>query len=153
MKVRRAEAKDIQEILKLNKKLFDFEQAFGKQYNMDWTYSQVGKTYFDKRISDKNGICLVAEEEKKIIGYLMSYVGKYPYRTDIWMAEIENMFVEESYRRKGVGRALVKALLKTLKERKVRRMKVEARCPNEQALQFYKAVGFSDFNLILEREV
>ena len=46
--IKKADIRDLNKILELNKKLFEFEKQFGDTFNLDWTYSLKGKNYFKK---------------------------------------------------------------------------------------------------------
>lgn len=67
------------------------------------------------------------------------------------IAEIENMYIKEKYRKRGVGAALVKAVLKLAKQKGARRFRVEVLIKNKSAVKFYRKLGFKDFGLVLEK--
>jgi GNAT superfamily N-acetyltransferase len=84
-------------------------------------------------------IILVYEMNNKIIGtgtilietkltYNISYLG-----------HIENIFVSEEYRNKGIGKEIVKCLCKYANEKKCYR--IDLAC-EEQLIPFYKRLGF-----------
>lgn len=148
MKIRKARSGDLAEILRLNFKLFEFERQFGDTYNLEWTYSEKGRKYFEDRLKQKDAVCLVAEEDGQVIGYLVAFTDTFSFRSRNPICEIENMFIEESYRNKGMGRALVTELKQILKKRGVKRIRVESGSDNEGAIAFYKAMGLKDFNII-----
>ena len=150
MKIRKAESKDFEKILMLNKKLFEFEKQFSDAYNLEWTCSERGRKYFEERLKHAMAECWVAEDDNRVVGYLVSFINTYSYRSTNPICEIENMFIEQDFRRKGVGRALIEELKITLKSRGVKKIRVESVFKNEGAVYFYKAMGFEDFNLILE---
>ncbi len=145
--------RDLEEILRLNKMLFDYETIFNDEYNLDWTYSEVGRGAFKKAIEGEKGIALVAEVDKKIIGYIAVSIYNLPFRKQNPIAELDNMFIEETYRRNGVGKRLMVEARKLAKEKGATRFKVEAAAQNEKAIHFYHACGFSDFDVTLQMEL
>jgi GNAT superfamily N-acetyltransferase len=155
MKIKKATLKDLKDILRLNKDLFTYETQFDKTYNQDWTYSDIGKDYFENRIEDKeNALVLVArDDEGKILGYLCAHASRFPYRAINPIAEVENMLVVEEHRRKGVGTKLVKEFNKWCQEKGIKRLKVGMLSKNTPAVSFYKKSGFEEFNLVLEKDI
>jgi GNAT superfamily N-acetyltransferase len=55
--------------------------------------------------------------------------------------ELEDLFVDPGWRRRGIAAALVDRIAQVLRERGVERLEVTA---NPHALQFYRAAGFTD---------
>ena len=137
MLIRRATIKDLPAISGLSLDLFKYERAFTKTYNLKWTYSKIGQDYFTERITKKDGIVFVAQENKKIIGYICGYVGHWFFRIKPKMAEIDNMFVEPKYRYLGVGSKLVAVFMKRVKAMGASRVKVEAIYNNDLARNFW----------------
>src|SRR5947209_6218280 len=66
-----------------------------------WKHSE-----YEKALNDPERLFLVAAEEshKQVIGFLVAWTG-----TDEW--ELENIVVSETARRRGIGRALMRALI------------------------------------------
>lgn len=151
--IRRAGVNDLGDILRLNLDLFKKEyKEYDKKLNLKWTFGKVGRNYFKKRISGKDGFAFVAENEGKIIGYLCGSVGKcpYDYRLIPKYAELENMIVDKKFRGQGIGEKLVKEFLKWCKEKKADVISVNASAQNEKGIEFYRKMGFKDYSLTLE---
>ena len=140
----------MEEILKLNKALFNYEEKFNSEYNLEWTYSEKGQAYFKKRIENDLSIVLVAEAETKIVGYLLIFIDSHSIRKINPIAEIENMFVSDEYRDRGVGTELIKEAIKQVREKGAKRLGVEVEAQNSGAINFYKSNGFEDFEVTLQ---
>ncbi len=154
VKIRRANIKDLNNILKLNFDLFKKEyNEFDKSLNLEWTYKN-GKKYFKSRIIKKDGFVEVAEVGGKIVGYLCGgiYKRKY-YRKKAKCAELENMLIMAKFRGKGIGRKLVENFVNWCKKSKVEYIKVTAFAENKQAMDFYRKLGFRDYELDLEMKI
>ncbi|MFH1501223.1 MAG: GNAT family N-acetyltransferase [archaeon] len=153
MEIREAKIEEVEEILKLNQQLFDYEfENFDKTLDCNW--SPKNKGYFEKAIKGKNSITLVAVLDGKIIGYLVGGIHKAGnYRKIEKLVEVENTFILEEQRGKGVGEKLFKMFLEWAKKKKVKRMKVVASAKNKRAINFYKKCGFLDYDSILERNI
>jgi GNAT superfamily N-acetyltransferase len=80
------------------------------------------------------GRTYVAEEEGSLVGFAT------------WMEaggvfELEDLFVDPGWRRRGIAAALVSRIVEVLRVRGVERLEVTA---NPHALGFYRAAGFID---------
>lgn len=147
--IRQAERKDFDSLLRLNLALFRYESTFTQTYNLDWTYSPIGRAYFAARI--ENGLVYIAEISDHVFGYLCASIQSFPYRSVNPICEIENMFIEESYRSLGIGVQLIEALKKELKKQHIQRMKVGALAQNSDGVRFYQKNGFEHHELLLEQ--
>jgi GNAT superfamily N-acetyltransferase len=80
------------------------------------------------------GRTYVAEEEGSLVGFAtwLETDGVY---------ELEDLFVEPGWMRRGIATALVNRIAQVLRARGVERLEVTA---NRHALGFYRAAGFSD---------
>lgn len=153
--VRRANLKDLRDILKLNFDLFKKEyREFDKSLDLKWTYGKKGKKYFRNRITKRNGFVEVAENNGKIIGYICGGVNKrFPYRIEAKYAELENIFIEKKFRNKGLGGKMIKDFLKWCKKNKIDYVSVIASAKNKSAINFYRKQGLKDHDLALERKL
>lgn len=87
----------------------------------------------DEKVLANNEV-VVAELGTTIVGFA-SFIAQ-----DGNDAELDGMFVEPSHWRQGIGRMLIESLVRELIAWKVTRLRVVA---NPNALEFYKAVGFT----------
>jgi GNAT superfamily N-acetyltransferase len=76
----------------------------------------------------------VAEEDGSLVGF-----ATWAETADI--IELEDLFVDPDYMRRGIATALVGRIAQVLRARGVERLEVTA---NPDALGFYRAVGFTD---------
>lgn len=84
---------------------------------------------------------LVAIEENRVVGYVSALVhGNY--------AHIASIAVPKDYRRRGIGRALMSELIKSLKLRRIRTVSLEVRKSNTSAIRFYEILGFERMGVI-----
>lgn len=151
--IRKATIEDLGSISKLNKELFEYEEKYGDEYNLDWTYSEGAQSYFKRRIESEKGIVLVAEVDGEVVGYMLSFIADYPYRLPATIVEIENTFVREEFRGKGLGKKFADETKKIAKEKGAKRLKVIAAFKNTRGIKFYHSIGLQDFDLILEMEI
>jgi len=154
LEVRKAKLKDLEAIIKLNFQLFQKDFKYDKSLNMKWAYSESGGKYFKDRIIEANGCALVAESDKKILGYLVGAIQKgKDYRVKAKYAELENMLVLKDFRKKGVGGKLVRQFLKWCRKQGVDYVAVTASAGNELGIKFYEKQGFKEYDLTLEKKL
>jgi len=150
--VRRAETRDLDDILRLNLALFEKEyQEYDSSLDIEWVYDETrGKKYFQKRVNAE-GFAAVSEYEGRVVGYLCGGIHESEnFRKKIRTACLENMLVEEYVRGKGLGKKLFNVFLDWCKENKIELISVTASAQNKQGIGFYRANGFQDYNLTLE---
>jgi ribosomal protein S18 acetylase RimI-like enzyme len=91
-------------------------------------------------------IDLIKDKEKAVyIGYCISTINK-----DL-IAEIESLFVEEDYRKYGLGDKLMNRSLEWLNSNQVKIKIIGVAEGNENVLEFYKKYGFYKKASILEQ--
>ena len=76
----------------------------------------------------------VAEEERAIVGFAT-------WSEADGIVELEDLFVDPGWRRRGIAAALVDRIAQVLRARGVQRLEVTA---NPHAMGFYRAAGFID---------
>lgn len=72
-------------------------------------------------------------------GTVVGYVGS---QTVLDEADVMNVAVDPAYRRQGVGKGLMLALMAVLRQAGVRTLALEVRASNEAAQALYKNLGF-----------
>jgi len=121
--------------------------------NTNWPYEE-GEAYFRKRIAGQEGVCLVAERDGRIVGYVIggwSHLNFSAYKGK--RAELENICVAEEERSRGVGVLLVDALIGWCERSGATHVMVDAYAPNLRAIKFYESQGFEPYSTVLWREI
>jgi|SRR5579859_2764674 len=119
--VRRAHANDLPAILEIE---------MASPAAAHWTNSQ-----YEQIITGEERLFLVAEEGSRILGYLVAST-----QTSEW--ELENVAVAPDARRRGIGRALMNALIHQAHEVEATEIRQEIRRSNLAAQQLGRSVGF-----------
>lgn len=91
---------------------------------------------FLEALSQECTVFLAAKTEERCIGYIGAY-----FAAD--EAEITNVAVDEDYRRRRIGEALVKGIQKEAVQRGTQSIFLEVRCSNASAISLYQKLGFS----------
>ena len=150
--VRKANLEDLNAIQELNNNLFELEfNNFDDTLKVGWPFEKEGKEYFENMLNSE--IVFVAEVQEKIVGYLAgSICEEVSYITETF-AELDNMCIDDKYRRFGIGTMLMDEFKKYCKEKNMQNIKVTASVKNCRAIQFYMKNGFEDYNITLRYKV
>lgn len=147
--IRKATLEDLKIIQDLNYQLFIHDSEFEPELNMDWPYGE-GEYYFKVRITEDTGACFVVEVEERVVGYLAGGIRKGEEWLKPKRSEIDNMFVAEGFRGRGIGKTLAEEFVKWSKEQGVKKVIVNAFWGNEDSIKFYKKVGFNSYDISLQ---
>lgn len=147
MTIRPAKVADAPEIGKLWEKLVIYHQVLDIDLpraapNGDRLYARS----IADRLHDSHTRVLVAEEEGRIIGYVMGVV--VDLVPDMFEQEfggfLADIYVEEAYRGRGIGRALVETLAAWFKQQGLRHFEWHVAANNPDGLAFWRALGGRD---------
>ena len=146
--IEKATIEDLEYIQKLNKKLFirEFEK-YNKLLNIEWTFGEKGTKYFKELI--QNNFVYVAKINNNIIGYLAGSIHNVNECFTEKFAEIENMYIENQYRRLKIGSKLIIKFKEWCKLNNVEYIEVSAWSENIEAINFYKNNNFIDYEKTL----
>ncbi|HKL44068.1 MAG TPA: GNAT family N-acetyltransferase [Candidatus Absconditabacterales bacterium] len=153
--IKTATIDNLKNIQELNLKLFKKEfEEYDSLLNVNWTFGEFGTKYYQDKIINDNCCVLVAVVDDNIIGYLCGGITKgEEYRNLPIVAELENIFVLNDFRSKGIGTKLYNKFIEWCKIKKVGKLKVEASVKNKLAIEFYRKNNFKDYTLILEADL
>jgi ribosomal-protein-alanine N-acetyltransferase len=90
---------------------------------------------YEEAIRQDTRLVLVAEQSGQILGFLVASTA-----TEEW--ELENIAVGLSWRRQGIGRALLQALIRRAQDSRASEIRQEIRASHLAAQQTGQAVGF-----------
>lgn len=122
VEIRRMSFEDIDEVMKIERAVF----------SVPWT-----ENGFFSFLIREGTVFLVALEEGKICGYC-------GFVSAADEADITNVAVDPGSRRRGIGEALIRVLLKEAKDLQIRRAFLEVRKSNTAAVSLYRKFGFEE---------
>ena len=150
--IRKATIEDLNDITNLNNKLFKLEKEnYDNTLVENWPLSEDGNEYFEDLII--NQYVIVATINNKVIGYLAGSINEKGSYKEVQYGEINNMFIDEKYRKYGIGKKLINEFKDYCKDNKIYNIKVEASYKNKGAIEFYHKNGFNEFNLTLTSKI
>jgi ribosomal-protein-alanine N-acetyltransferase len=88
-------------------------------------------------LTNKLALCLVALEDGEVVGYVGS-------QTVLQEADMMNIAVADSHRRRGIAKMLVEELIRQLD---AYQLTLEVRASNAPAISLYEALGFGQVGL------
>ncbi len=94
------------------------------------------KTLYNEVLYNDLSRYFIALVDQKRVGYIGSWL-------TVPNAEILNLFVIEEFRGKGIGKRLVKEVLRVCLEEKIKMITLEVRVSNQRAITLYKELGFT----------
>ena len=127
MMIRRMEKRDLLQVAAIETALFSdawSEQGFEDTLNSPYVISLVA----------------IDEAEDTILGYIIMYVS-------FEEGEISNVAVAKSAQNRGIGSALMQAILEKGLEESVTRFILEVRVSNTPAIALYKKFGFTEIGI------
>jgi len=144
VEIRKAKISDANEIFKLEKEW--------KKENISWGIflSKTRKKEIIKEI--KNEIWYIAENNKKIIGYINGKIIKakgikpaFEIKKGEKYAELNAVYVLKKFRGKKIGDLLIKKLFEDFQNQKIKTIKLKAVSKNTLGLvEYYKKFGFKE---------
>ncbi len=141
MIIRKAKKEDFDEYYKLKKE----EEKDYSQIIQEEIPSLSKKEYkkdFNGIFSSKNSVLLVAEENKRLIGFLYGTLKEYKSNR---ISDMEVLFISKKFRRKGIARSLIKEFIKILKNKKYKKIQLSVNTKNIGAIKLYEKLGFTIF--------
>lgn len=147
--IKKATIEDLNTIQDLNNKLFELEyNNFDPTLKIGWPYEIAGEEYFKDLI--ENQIIYIALIDKEIVGYLAGSIHVENSYNTTSIAELDNMFILEEYRKYGIGTKLFNEFKEFCKKNKIEELKVTASSKNTNAIKFYQKNGFEEFETTLK---
>lgn len=150
--IRRAEQKDIETIQEFGSKLLNYERKnFDSSLDSDWAFSDEAKAEYLDAIQNK--YVSIAETDGRPIGFLIGSIiePKISDARQIKQAYLQNLYVNENFRKAGVGKDLVENFKEYCRNEGVKRLNVSVLAANEVAVNFYNTVGFKPRSLNLSQ--
>ena len=110
---------------------------------------------FDQVVNDPDWRCAVCEAEGRIVGFLFAWIRRIRDHRNMPDADvllIDDICVTAQYRRRGVGRALFDYAQAAAKEAGCDRSELSVWAFNEEAMAFYRAMGFAPQIIRMEKK-
>lgn len=133
----------------LNKLFFEELLPFTQYKDKDKTFLEVLELW----LNNPEYQVYVAEENSQLIGYICGIVKNKPLRVLNKEGSIEEWYVEEKYRGKGMGKQLYEELLKEFKKAGCTHLGLRVYTANNSAINIYRKMGFIDSELTMVKSL
>jgi GNAT superfamily N-acetyltransferase len=153
--IRRASKRDAPEIIRLWVYLMNYHKRFGRKvYRYKKNCVSLYRKYLMGRLHSRNAAVFIAELDGEIIGHVMTSIKKVP---PVYLVDkegyVDEIFVKEGQRGKGIAGLLLGAAEGWCMKKKLQKMSVGLNVKNTQALAAYKKFGFSDYHLSMRKQL
>ena len=145
MTIRKAKKEDFHHYLPLKKESI---KEYSKLIKEKLNTSDVNiKREFDMIFRSKE-ILLLSGENHRIIGYLNEALN-----ISEEIGYVDDIFILKNFRKKNIGRLLMREFTKILKHRKIKKCRLEVDLKNKKALELYKQLGFKVNKYVMEKKI
>lgn len=147
--IKRANIENLEDIQKLNNHLFELEyENFDPSLKVGWPFEKEGTEYFSDMLN--NEVVFIAIVDDMMVGYLAGSINVESSYVTKSLAELDNMFILEEYRKYGIGTKLINEFKSHCTKIGIQEMKVTASAKNSNAISFYRKNGFDDYEITLK---
>lgn len=150
MEIRTATAADVETVAELNRLLFREDAADRDPFVDIEAACAEAAGYFETFIGGASTAVFLAEEGQAVAGYLECRYSAGTRLTPASRAELEGIYVRESFRGRRVGSSLIEAFFGWAKEKGAGRASVSAYYSNESARRLYERFGFTSKSVTLD---
>jgi GNAT superfamily N-acetyltransferase len=152
--VRRATAGDAPAIAAFWHALIDFHAAIDPVHGLRDGAGGALAAEVRRALADPDAALWIGEEAGRSVGFCLVRHERAPALAhEGGRALVTELFVAPAVRRRGVGRALVRAALDWARARGALRVEVRVVARNDAGQSFWRALGFGDFVDVLDRRL
>ena len=146
LKIREARKKDLDEILKLDLNLLDYEAKIDTSLkSSNQKIKEFEKDFIIKKFNDKNARIFIAMFNFKIIGFCYGFVQKLdPNHRINPVGYLCSCYVKGKYRGRGIGEQLANKLINWFKSKRIKRVVLDVTKKNINAIKVWRKLGFKD---------
>lgn len=141
MIIRKFKREDTAQILELCREVrqhhIDLLGGYFTEQNDD-----IEQQFFLETLDNDNVVSFVAEDNDKVVGYILGDFKDLPYLINSKIAHVSNFGVSKNYRSQGIGKQLMDAFFDVCNERKIDEIRLGVYNTNTVAYKFYENYGF-----------
>ena len=150
IRIRKIKVSDFESIEKLLQQYYQVHTA-GRPESFVPLEHPMSQDDFVCLISNEDIISILAEQNNKVVGICMASMLNKSGIVQMKTAYIDEIVVDESYRRKGVGRALFNETAKLAKRQGAKRIDLMVWSFNKGAIKAYRTYGMTPQRYIYEK--
>lgn len=148
MIIRQATQEDIEVLLPMYEKMYGTLSSFGLPFKLDT--EELPKVL---KITIKSKLCYLglAEEDGKLLGYIQASIAKLDrklgYDGGKAIGIINDVFVEDEARGRGLASVLCKSAENWMSENGIQMSQAQVLCENQPARGFWRSQGYDDMHV------
>lgn len=151
--IRSARREDIDQISDLVLRLKKLNEEFDPLYTVRQEAPEATRKYVSDSLDKEDTLVLVAESSGRVVGVIRAEIRSRIFYEPLIVGVITDLYVLPSYRRKGVGEALILSLSKILKSKGIMLVSAEFPPMNKIAVEFYTSLGFKPLLYVFFKEL
>lgn len=151
--IREANRRDLSSLVALWQEMMDYHRSYDARFRFSPNAPREVERHLLETLRSRAARIFIAEAEERVIGYIVGEVHArrpiYPIGTYGFISDI---CVTASWRRRGVGRALVRALDAWFAGQKVTSVELFAAALNPESVAFWRTMGYDDYLRLMRRD-
>jgi len=152
--IRKAVSEDLPAVIELWTELMDFHRDIDPLFTRSAIAADNFLKYVGESMETDDSELFVADVSGKLVGYLLANVSKYPpVFVQERYGEISDAAVTASFRRQGIGEALVAAAAHWFREKGLTRMEMRLLNTNPVSTAFWEKMGFVPYMTTLYKDI
>ena len=155
MNIRKAKVEDIKEISDILIQVSKLHSDNRPDIFKDKKMSEIIK-WSEDILKDNQKIVIVAESESKICGVAvckMKTINEHINVKDTKIFSVDELCVDKDYRKKGIGSNLIAEAKRLAEENNCNRLELNCWKFNQDAMKFYKDIGFEEQRIFFEMKI
>ena len=143
--IRKARILDVPNIIPLFRGIAQYHHNFDKSYIKGSQLTDDWSQRLTKLVRKRNSVFLVAEVDKKIVGYFTADIRKVRIFADPNIGFISNGYIDAKYRRNGIGKMMMKWLKDWFSEKGIKRVELNVDIRNDLGIKAWQKYGFREY--------
>jgi ribosomal protein S18 acetylase RimI-like enzyme len=153
LSISRARDEDVDQIIEMYSSLVEEEaNQYDSDLNTKWP-EMFGRKYLLKAMSDEDSVCLLANYDRQIVGYVAGHIFNSGHFISTRYARLQTIYVKRIYRCHEIGTKLVGGFIQWAEKNRVKKIAVSVYMANELAIRFYTKFGFEPQTLDLKMDI
>jgi ribosomal protein S18 acetylase RimI-like enzyme len=151
--IRLANDSDISEVVEIWKHFMDFHRDLDPYHQRSVDGGEHVAAFFRASLASADARLWVGEHRQIVVGYCLARLGQRPpVFHERSYGELIDLAVEEPFRRRGIGTALVREAHRWFAERETKRVELRVSAYNATGLAFWRKLGFQSFGHAMYRD-
>lgn len=151
--IRIESCRDAELLATMNREIQEVHAAWYPQEFKTWN-AQAAKHFFDEMLRDLNTFAWVAKRDEMALGYVIALVqnrGENAFRFAHKSLHIDQLSVNASFQRQGIGGQLLQHVIQWAAEQKINRITIDHWAENLAASSLYTQAGFTNYMYRMEK--